>query len=57
MTRQRHWQLKQKDLGLCIICGRLPIFLHALCKKHYREHKEYARKRYQRNKVQSIKST
>lgn len=44
MTRQRRWQLKQRALGLCVLCN-LPTFKAHRCRLHYHRHLERIRRR------------
>ncbi len=35
LSRQRQWQLKKIEEGLCYICGNRKIFKSKLCKTHH----------------------
>ena len=53
LSRQRLWQIKQKEKGVCTICGKRPIHKSDRCEKCYEPYKikcreymrEYMRKR------------
>lgn len=40
MTRQRLWQIKQKENGRCQICAK-EQFVAGLCEKHYRHQRKW----------------
>jgi len=49
-SRQLSYQMRHKQLGLCIKCPR-PRFKGRHCKEHYEEHLARNRERYQEKKV------
>lgn len=36
MSRQKRWQIKKRSEGLCITCGKLPIYKGGWCRRHHR---------------------
>lgn len=44
MTRQRRWQIKHKEMGLCHQCSE-PAVISMLCLKHAIAKRELERKR------------
>lgn len=45
MSRQRDWQLKQKDLGRCLMCGKaVSLKNKRLCDYHREKHNIRRRK-------------
>jgi len=45
-SRQRKWQLKKQELGLCTICGKAAATHKGYCDEHHAASLENARKWY-----------
>ena len=50
MTRQYRWQLKKKEQGLCVNCGRRKIYKSWYCKECHIKKLQRRRKRYRNKK-------
>lgn len=44
VSRQRRWQIKKAQAGLCPICGQAAVF-SVYCLKHYIYQREHTRKK------------
>lgn len=54
ISRQRRWQLKKKEAGLCVICGKCPIHKSERCLGCYTPYLARTRK-YMRTKREESK--
>ena len=40
VSRQREWQIRKREEGRCMICGKESFAPHGLCKKHLKVQRE-----------------
>jgi hypothetical protein len=50
MNRQRAYQKRKKDKGICVSCTK-PLSTAYFCEYHAAQQREYARKRYRKKKL------
>jgi predicted amidophosphoribosyltransferase len=41
VSRQRLWQIRKRDEGLCTVCGKEADSLCGMCEEHYQSSLEY----------------